>query len=146
VLRHGEERKDCHDADAVRDAGKGEEMSEFTSLEASKRLAVAGFEAPEGFDTVGYPFKWLERAPGDVDLVEGWHGAESGDGPIAYRADTLLAWLLNKEWDIDIGQLHKLNDKIVIDAVLSGTNQNIATEGPTLCDALAELVLKVINA
>jgi hypothetical protein len=126
-------------------------MSEFTSLETSKRLAVAGFEAPEGFDTAGYPFKWLERAPGDVDLVEGWHGAESGDGPIAYRADTLLSWLLSHGNSIEItNDLDGFNctfwkDRRNIDDII--IEQCIYTETQVfLCDALAELILDVLGA
>ncbi len=117
-------------------------MTEYTSLEVSKRLAEAGFDGIGGFDNVGYPFKWLERAPGDADLVEGWHGAESGDGPIAYRSDTLLAWLMTRGWDISIGMPH---NKILVDAASMKSNMRFAVEGDTLPDALAEVVMKVLE-
>lgn len=117
-------------------------MTEYTSLEVSKRLYEAGFDGMGGFDNVGYPFKWLERTSGDADLVEGWHGVESGDGPIAYRSDTLLAWLLAK--DIDCWVWHNTNHTI---AAQGRGSANFCKHGKaaTLPDALAEVVLKVLE-
>jgi hypothetical protein len=132
-------------------------MTEYTSLEVSKRLAEEGFDGIGGFDNVGYPFKWLERAPGDADLVEGWHGAESGDGPIAYRSDTLLDWLMHKPLfslrthsvdvkarGVRIVATGECELRLFVTATL-GSGKTLEGDAPTLPDALAEVILKVLE-
>jgi hypothetical protein len=121
-------------------------MTDYTSLEISRRLAEAGFCDIPDRQWVKIDYGQCGIQPTLVENDIAHLMLESARIANAYRADTLLAWLLDKGWDIDIGQLHKLNDKVVIDAVLSGTNQNIATEGSTLCDALGEVVIKVREA
>ena len=116
-------------------------MSEYTSLDISRCLAEAGFEAPEGFDTVGYPFKWLERTPGDADLVEGWHGVESGNGPIAYRADTLMEWLLARGF---ISSIISYPDGTKVEYTAKGIWKDIDGNALTLPDSLGEVVLAVL--
>lgn len=116
-------------------------MAEFTSLKVSKRLAAMGFDAPDRFDTVGYPFKWLEHAPDDADLVGGWHGKESGDGPTAYHSGTLLEWLVVRDWDISIGKPH---DKVLVDAASMKAQLRLFAEADTIPDALADIVFAIL--
>ena len=92
-------------------------MSEYTSLDTSMRLAKAGF---------------VETSDDRYAIV----------GTDAYRADTLLAWLLAK--DIDCWVWH--NTKRTI-AAQGRSSPDLCKQGKaaTLPDALAELVIKVLE-
>ena len=98
-------------------------MSEYTSLEVSKRLAEAGFKAEDR-----HLAAMVEDGRGGATNV--W----------AYRADTLLAWLLSH------------GDSIEITPDLDGFNctfwkghEDYNGINIFLCDALAELVIKVLE-
>lgn len=93
-------------------------MSEYTSLSISKRLALAGFN-----ETSDDRYNDAGTMPTD-----------------AYRADTLLSWLLNH------------GDSIEITPDLDGLNctfwkghEDYNGINIFLCDALAELVIKVLE-
>jgi hypothetical protein len=103
-------------------------VTEYTSLEVSKRLAEAGFKAE--------PDAYL---------------------PIGYRADTLLAWLLNvplfskRPWSIHIAVVAEMAEdgtwkrKYRV-AAGCGDGGEICTFASALPDALGEVVIKVREA
>lgn len=112
-------------------------MSEYTSLEVSKRLAEAGFS--EGADgrwvgRDGRPVLWKKPAlpilpiPGnDVYLTLAY----------AYRSDTLLDWLLNRGLSVTV---------VKGGGGFMYASVNYFTQsGETLADALAGQVLKVLE-
>ena len=109
-------------------------MSEYTSLEVSKRLAEAGFKAEHEKNWyLNFPYK------GDNGLYDVSYNPNIKQAP-AYRSDTLLAWLLSH------------GDSIEITPDLDGFNctfwkghDDYNGISIFLPDALAELVLKVME-
>ena len=99
-------------------------MSEYTSLEVSKRLADAGFN-----ETSDDRYNDAGTIPTD-----------------AYRADTLLAWLLTKGWRCD-EQYRDSKCYVLADLYgdYSPIHRHEEASAPTLPDALAEVVMKVIK-
>ena len=98
-------------------------MSEYTSLEVSKRLAKAGFnETPDDrYNDAG-------TIPTD-----------------AYRSDTLLAWLIDREYQVAVG--HSYDGKRYTAFYTNekgehGTRRELADTVP---DALAKAVMKVMK-
>jgi hypothetical protein len=109
-------------------------MTEYTSLDVSRRLADAGFE--------GEPSAWWQRWP---DETVGWSiGSYDTYATVhicSYRADTLMEWLVARGWDISIGKPH---DKVLVDAASMKLNQRIPTDADTIPDALGEVILAVL--
>jgi hypothetical protein len=112
-------------------------MTEYTSLEVSKRLAGAGFDA--------VPNALWDATGGENDepiIVSFPRWKDDKDLCRAYRSDTILMWLIERGWDISIG---RPRDKVLIDAASMKANVRFAVEGDTLPDALAEVILKVLE-
>jgi hypothetical protein len=116
-------------------------MTEYTSLEISRRLAEAGF-----------------KIRGDaVAWDPGVNFKDSGEQFWRYRADTLLAWLLNaprfskRPWTIHIAVVGEMAEdgtwkREYRTAAGCGDGSEICTFAPTLPDALGEVVIKVKEA
>lgn len=138
-------------------------MSEYTSLEVSKRLAEGGFEvtppdAMWGYDTITKEWR-----------IDTWYYTINKRR--AYRADTLLAWLMTKGFfshraaTIQVAyravRVGKALDPISSTSVrqdekwvghyfvtaLNGSGYRTAEgKADTIPDALAEAVLQVLRA
>ena len=93
-------------------------MSEYTSLEVSKRLADAGFN-----ETSDDRYNDAGTIPTD-----------------AYRSDTLLAWLLNHGDSIEITP-----DLDGFNCTFWKGHEDYNGINIFLCDALAELVIKALE-
>jgi hypothetical protein len=116
-------------------------MTEYTSLEISRRLAEAGFKIKG--DMVGWE--------------PGVNFKDSGENFWRYRADALLTWLMTepvfskRAWSIRIARVakHVKGDewkeeyRVAADA---GDGNEICKFAPILCDALGEVVIKVKEA
>ena len=129
-------------------------MTEYTSLEVSKRLAGAGFDA--------VPNALWDATGGENDepiIVSFPRWKDDKNLCRAYRSDTLLAWLMKK----DAGKvaesmgLRTLCENgrygyVQIDVLDSGEWNvslfrpiEVRVTAPTLPDALAEVILKVLE-
>jgi hypothetical protein len=129
-------------------------MTEYTSLEVSKRLAGAGFKEEQDTDkgwfstpASGESLFYYTSAycPNDLEHIA-----------YAYRSDTLLAWLLNKPifskrpWSIHIAVVAEMADNGKWErryrmAADCGDGSEICTFAPTLPDALGEVVMRVMG-
>lgn len=126
-------------------------MTEYTSIEVSKRLAEAGFSAETDMQhqdiTIG-------------DKIEGLpHVREfSLQGTPAYRVDVLLDWLMHKPLfslrthsvDVKARAVQMVGKKdmelrLFVTATL-GSGKTLMADAATLPDALAEVVMKVLEA
>lgn len=125
-------------------------MSEYTSLEVSKRLAEAGFTAETDMQrqdiTIGDK---IEGLPHVREFVL--------QGAPAYRYDTLLDWLMHKPLfslrthtvDVQARGVQMVGKKeyelrLFVAAIL-GNGEMLEANAPTLSDALAEVVMKVMD-
>jgi len=108
-------------------------MTEYTSLKASRRLADAGFREESDMGVYGCGGDTYFPITNAVD----WSHATR-----AYRSDTLLEWLITNDWDISIGMPH---NKILVDAASMKLNKRIPIEADTIPDALAEVVMKIME-
>jgi hypothetical protein len=107
-----------------------------TGTFVAAQLDYAGFKAD--------PDKWL-CCDGDEWTLQD-EGAEKWRICAArhptYRADTLLAWLVARGWDISIGKPH---DKVLIDAASMKENKRMAVEENTLSDGLAAVIIAILD-
>jgi hypothetical protein len=149
-------------------------MTEYTSLEVSKRLAAAGFDAPadgtwmmrcDARQQYRKPRLWEKHTlvgleKNDKGVLAPIPYVSAGDRlGYAYRSDTLLAWLMKK----DAGKVAEAmgvrtlceNGRygcIQID-VLDNGDWNVSlfrpievrVTAPTLPDSLAEVILRVLE-
>lgn len=124
-------------------------MIEYASMEVSKLLVQAGFDKQPGADVDGF---YTDEGDGLLP-----HGNDplprlDQDGVVildhypAYRADTLLAWLLEHGLSIDHIEHHSVDGFIVrfMDASLAHVCPLEAIED-TLPDALGKIVAQVLG-
>jgi len=124
-------------------------MSEYTSLEASKRLAEAGFEITPPDAMWG-----IDPITKEVRL-DTWYYATNDRR--AYRYDTLLDWLMHKPLfslrthtvSVEARGVQMVGKKDhelrLFVTVMLGSGKTLKADAPTFSDALAEVVLKVLR-
>lgn len=127
-------------------------MTEYTSLEVSKRLAGAGFDA--------VPNALWDATGGENDepiIVSFPRWKDDKNLCRAYRSDTLLDWLMHKPLfslrthsvdvkarGVRIVATGECELRLFVTATL-GSGKTLEGDAPTLPDALAEVILKVLE-
>ena len=98
-------------------------MSEYTSLPVSKRLAAAGFN-----ETSDDRYNDAGTIPTD-----------------AYRADTLLSWLVGRGYQVAVGHSYDKKRYTVFYTNEKGEPSTRRELADTIADALAKAVMKVLR-
>ena len=119
-------------------------MTEHTSLDASKRLAEAGLEEETDKKWIvsicNKSNRTLVSVDQFVDSLSTWITACR-----AYRSDTLLAWLVSQEYQIAVGHSHDGKRYTAFYTNEKGEHNTRRELADTIPDALAEVVLKVLE-
>lgn len=98
-------------------------MSEYTSLDLSKRLATTGFS-----ETSDDRYNDAGTIPTD-----------------AYRSDTLLAWLVKGGYQVAVGHSYDKKRYTAFYTNEKGEQNTRRELADTIPDALAEVVMKVLE-
>jgi hypothetical protein len=93
-------------------------MTEYTSHDVTARLIAAGFTEPPDTRVV------------DVDVLP-------------WRSDTLLAWLIDKEYQVSVGHSYDKKRYTAFYTNERGEHNTRRELADTVPDALAEVILKV---